>query len=340
MNSSKTNTLDELKLIPILEVARCLGIQTNQRRNIRCPFPDHPDKNPSFSFILTSNRCWCFGCGRGGSVIDLVALVLGISARDAISWLRKNNGSDVLRRKQPDPIKTTKPSFEIKEVDDFIPNPEIYEYLLSICPLQHQTENYLNSRGFSATTLSHFRVGALVDARNTRVKLVDRFSEISIQKAGLCGKYPQSLVFPAQSVLFPYIQNGEIVYIQSRILPDAIGPRWMGLQGIKKPVYNIDVIARHKNIYICEGVTDVLSAYELKIPAIGLQGASSQLPKVVLNGLKEKIVNIISDKDDAGKRMASRLTVALRNAGIQSITKTLPIGNDLNEYLLMSRREA
>ena len=30
----------------------------------RCPFPDHEDKNPSFSFNLKTGAYRCFGCGR------------------------------------------------------------------------------------------------------------------------------------------------------------------------------------------------------------------------------------------------------------------------------------
>jgi hypothetical protein len=36
----------------------------------RCPLPDHEDKTPSF-YIYPPGRYWCYGCGRGGDVIDL-----------------------------------------------------------------------------------------------------------------------------------------------------------------------------------------------------------------------------------------------------------------------------
>jgi hypothetical protein len=36
----------------------------------RCPLPDHEDKSPSF-YIYPPGRYWCFGCGRGGDVVDL-----------------------------------------------------------------------------------------------------------------------------------------------------------------------------------------------------------------------------------------------------------------------------
>ena len=36
----------------------------------RCPMPDHPDNDPSF-YIYPPGRWWCYGCGRGGDVVDL-----------------------------------------------------------------------------------------------------------------------------------------------------------------------------------------------------------------------------------------------------------------------------
>ena len=36
----------------------------------RCPLPDHDDRNPSF-YIYPPGQWWCYGCGRGGDVIDL-----------------------------------------------------------------------------------------------------------------------------------------------------------------------------------------------------------------------------------------------------------------------------
>lgn len=36
----------------------------------RCPLPDHKDRTPSF-YVYPEHRWWCYGCGRGGDVVDL-----------------------------------------------------------------------------------------------------------------------------------------------------------------------------------------------------------------------------------------------------------------------------
>jgi hypothetical protein len=36
----------------------------------RCPLPGHDDSTPSF-YIYPPGRYWCYGCNRGGDVVDL-----------------------------------------------------------------------------------------------------------------------------------------------------------------------------------------------------------------------------------------------------------------------------
>lgn len=36
----------------------------------RCPLPDHEDRTPSF-YVYPPGRYWCYGCQRGGDVVDL-----------------------------------------------------------------------------------------------------------------------------------------------------------------------------------------------------------------------------------------------------------------------------
>lgn len=36
----------------------------------RCPLPDHEDRTPSF-YVYPPGRWWCYGCSRGGDVVDL-----------------------------------------------------------------------------------------------------------------------------------------------------------------------------------------------------------------------------------------------------------------------------
>ena len=49
---------------------------------INCPLPDHDDRTPSCRVWPDPGAGWhCFGCGRGGTVIDLAAYLTGLEPR-------------------------------------------------------------------------------------------------------------------------------------------------------------------------------------------------------------------------------------------------------------------
>jgi hypothetical protein len=49
----------------------------------RCPLPDHEDRSPSFTVYPGDGGWWCFGCLRGGDVVELARLAWGYDKRDA-----------------------------------------------------------------------------------------------------------------------------------------------------------------------------------------------------------------------------------------------------------------
>lgn len=47
-----------------------------------CPFPDHDDRTPSARVYAEPERgFYCWGCGRGGTAVDLAATITGITPR-------------------------------------------------------------------------------------------------------------------------------------------------------------------------------------------------------------------------------------------------------------------
>lgn len=83
----RTASSDSLRAVsPSVYVARLTGQPVGRSGKIRCPF--HDDQTPSLHVYEDSERGWyCFGCGRGGSVYDLAALL----------WQRSTRGEDFLQ---------------------------------------------------------------------------------------------------------------------------------------------------------------------------------------------------------------------------------------------------
>lgn len=81
----KENYADIIKsLLTAEEVCRFYGIEMVNGK-ARCPF--HHDRSPSM-YVYPGNKGWyCFGCNKGGSVIDLVMGLYNLSFKDAMCKL-------------------------------------------------------------------------------------------------------------------------------------------------------------------------------------------------------------------------------------------------------------
>ncbi len=92
------NILDELydtqrlNALSITGVAQRLGLTLKREGTVFkviCPW--HDDTHASLTLYERSgeNRCHCFSCGKGGSVIDLVMQHFGYSFKEACQWLSR-----------------------------------------------------------------------------------------------------------------------------------------------------------------------------------------------------------------------------------------------------------
>lgn len=59
--------------VSIEDICNHYNIPYNTFTNINCPLPKHEDNTPSFRIYTSTNSFNCFGCGNGGSILDLVS---------------------------------------------------------------------------------------------------------------------------------------------------------------------------------------------------------------------------------------------------------------------------
>ena len=71
------------------EMLESMGVAVDRRGMACCPC--HGEKTPSLKVYRDPSRGWhCFGCHRGGSVIDLVMLEHGLRFRDAMKKINED----------------------------------------------------------------------------------------------------------------------------------------------------------------------------------------------------------------------------------------------------------
>jgi DNA primase len=85
-------------------------------RNIPCPL--HNDKDPSFHVYEETNSWYCFGCLKGGDIIDLVEAVEGIDFLMAVQRLGEWSGSPIPKGLRRDNSLDRSPEQLLPMVDD------------------------------------------------------------------------------------------------------------------------------------------------------------------------------------------------------------------------------
>ncbi len=89
---------DELLAIaPVVYVEALTSERVGRDGKIACPF--HEDRTPSLHVYDDPERGWtCFGCGRGGTIIDFGAALWGVEPRGAAYYeLRQRLARELLR---------------------------------------------------------------------------------------------------------------------------------------------------------------------------------------------------------------------------------------------------
>lgn len=341
-----TNTLND---IPIQTVARWLGLQLPLRGTVRCPFDDHDDNKPSFEMKTPGNRWRCYGCDRGGGSIDFVKTYKALSFLEAKRWLAEHAGISSSASPRPranTPRKPIKP-YKTEYRSETPPDHDVYEQLLQLAVLQPSGRQYLMERCISSTTIATFGIGQVTDPYAILKTLLKSYGFARLNDAGLLTTHSSRrnprFLFPAESLLFPFFENGTVAYLQARVIKSSDSTRtWLNLNRRTPRIYNVDALIDSKAsaLDICEGVIDTLSAIELGRRAIGLMGIGFTPSTDQLIRLRGRQVNILLDWDRPGDTKSAELKRKMRRLGIVSTRKNRPSTKeyDLNDYLVESSK--
>jgi len=218
---------DTLNKIPIQEIAAWLGIILPKKGSTRCPFPDHEDQNPSFEIKASGTRWVCYGCNRNGGSIDFIKEYNQIDFLAAKQWLEektRNGVSAVPTNRKPVKKRNNDEPAASSSAPDSGEHTDIYEFLLTLCPLLESGSNYLLSRGITSKTISTFRVAQVPSGQGTLTKLINKFGFERVNAAGLLTKKSTTdsarIIFPWNAVVFPFLENSKVIP-EREIRPDT-----------------------------------------------------------------------------------------------------------------------
>lgn len=296
----EAKTLDDLRSIPIKELAERLGIELGRgRANARCFNSEahkHGDKNGSLGFNERANRFKCFACEVNGDTIALVQAVTGKDFREACEHIADLYGLELATRQvkaKPDKVpnfsrKTPYTSYseQLRINDSYeydkLPHSEIYQAVYDVSDEpSRELIDWMHQRGYSDELLQ--ASGWRTVGSNTIEALLQSYSEAELTDAGIiwrdeAGELRHTL--HTHTVVTPYF-NGEleaiatgqqpsVLYIRFRTLNPNSKAKYLAPRGSQPIIYGFDELYRYAvhygatpPLYITESETDALAIREL-----------------------------------------------------------------------------
>jgi len=343
--------LSPIKQIPIIEVAKRLGIQVRGTKAM-C-FSGHDKASPSLSFLKSRNTWRCFGaCGKHGNGITLVMEKEGLDFKSALEWFAQNFAVDVTReswghRQRGRLPKRKKIAIAVRteppQEQEFAADPELYAWFIDKCASVSSAVGitYLDSHGISKESANHFNVRELRDPDYAYGKLVEKWGELRVYQSGIAwGKngHPERLIWGSYALLFPFSEQGMVTYIQARMF--AGNRKYMNPRGVSKPLFNTDrlrdLLAGYP-VHLCEGVPDAIALESHGLAAVGILGATSFRAEWVNRFFKFKVV-LLGDGDAGGAKFTRDISTYFMERGKAVQSMRLPKGKDVADMLAQERR--
>ncbi len=340
--------LDTLKRdISLERLIESAGIELKRQGKdliARCPF--HDDKTPSLVISPEKNLWHCLGaCQMGGSVIDWVMKMQGVSFRHAVELLRNDPASVASARspvkqstvpKLPAPISATD--------DERAALNQVIGYYHETLKGSNDALTYLAKRGIkSSEAINRFKLGYANRTLGLRLPESNREQGAALrgqlQRIGLMREsghehFAGSLVVPI------FDESGNVVEVYGRKVNDKLreGTAYhLYLPGPHKGVWNLDAIKGSKEIILCEALIDALTfwcaGYHNVTASYGVEGFTADHLAAFKQAGIERVL-IAYDRDEAGEKAAERLAEKLLSEGIDCYRIQFPKGMDANDYAL------
>ena len=126
-----------------------------------CPF--HNEKTPSFSVNPDRNMFYCFGCGKGGGVIQFYMDIENVPFTEAVEQLAKKNAIEVIydgvSSKKEDEEYAKARQFKDGMLDLYKRTAALFRYFLNETDQGKPVLAYLAKRGVSPEIADAFALG-------------------------------------------------------------------------------------------------------------------------------------------------------------------------------------
>ena len=318
-----------------------------------CPF--HNEKTPSFKVDPSKGLYYCFGCHEGGNTVDFVCNMEKLSYREAIVFLAKLAGVEVVYSgayQSQSQENSQRDSLRDQFTDLYTRVAGSYHYCLTSTPEGKQALDYILDRGITLETVQKFQLGySPANRRWLRVFLKGKnYSDEFLDQSGLFSKKYPNISFFSHRLMFPICdRQGRVVAFGGRLLAGE-GPKYINsgelVQYQKgKTLYAFhharQSIRKEKAVIFCEGYMDVLAYHQCGLThAVAPLGTALTMDQVKLVQPFVEQVYLSFDTDQAGREATLKAILLCRQADIAVRVIALEGGKDPAEIMVNSGSKA
>lgn len=322
-----------------------------------CPF--HQEKTPSFYVSPDKQTFYCFGCQRGGSIIQFVEEYEHVDFPEAVRRLAARAGI-AIQQEELSPEEAEKQTLRKRLLRLHFEVANWFHRNLLRTRAAEAARSYLSERGLNIEIAKRWQIGYAPDSWTAVTDWGQQsgFSREELILGGLVkpknendprarcyDRFRHRLMFPITNDL------GEVIAFSGRqINPNATGGKYVNspesplfskgniLFGLSK---SKRAIARSRQAIVLEGQIDLITAFEAGIENVTApQGtALTERHAVLLKRFAEEVI-LFFDADPAGERAAERALEILYAAGLQVRIGVLPPGEDPDSLIRKGGVEA
>ena len=294
-----------------------------------CPF--HNEKTPSFHVLPDKQFYHCFGCKKGGGVINFVMEIENLSYIDAVHFLARRVNMEV-----PDDRENAETERRRRRLLELNRDAARWYYQVLQSPDGAAVRAYLDKRAISRKIAVRFGMGASLNRWDAllRAMTAKGYTKQELLTAGLIvankngsfyDKFRNRLMLPVIDV------RGNVVGFGSRVI-DKSEPKYMN--STETPVYskrrvlyglNLAKTTKRPNMILCEGNLDVVTLHQAGFDnAVASMGTALTTEQIRLLGRYTKELVLCYDNDKAGQLATQRALQMLDSTDFTVRVLTLP----------------
>lgn len=302
-----------------------------------CPF--HSEKTPSFSVSPDKQIYHCFGCGKGGGVINFIMEIENLSFPEAVEFLARRAGMPI--PEQTDDRESRRRARMLALNRDAAR----FFYSQLSTPAGRAARDYMAGRRIGSAAATNFGLGAAPDSWDSLLRAMEAkgYTGQELFEAGLARRGKNGGFYDSfrNRLMFPVIDvRGNVIGFSGRILEDG-EPKYMNSP--ETPVFSksrnlfaLNLAKKSKSGYIIlsEGNIDVVSLHQAGFDsAVASLGTSLTPEQARLISRYTDQVIIAYDNDGAGQKASQRAIGILEKLDVRVKVLRMSGAKDPDEFI-------